>query len=86
MPRRETEVGRLGAAGLRAELDLRNEKINRKVREHSLAKVPLIIVIGKREAAEGTVSIRRLGHKEQEVVALDEAVARLTREAEVPAP
>ncbi|MCZ6523167.1 MAG: threonine--tRNA ligase, partial [Alphaproteobacteria bacterium] len=82
----QTVVERLGAAGLRAELDLRNEKINRKVREHSLAKVPLIIVIGKREAGDGTVSIRRLGHKGQEVVALDEAVARLTREAEVPAP
>ena len=81
-----TVVERLCAAGLRAELDLRNEKINRKVREHSLAKVPLIIVIGKREAAQATVSIRRLGHKGQEVVALDEAVARLTREAEVPAP
>ena len=81
-----TVVERLGAAGLRAELDLRNEKINRKVREHSLAKVPLIIAIGKREAGDGTVSIRRLGHKGQEVVALDEAVARLTREAEVPAP
>ncbi len=82
----QTVVERLGAAGLRAELDLRNEKINRKVREHSLAKVPLIIAIGKREAGDGTVSIRRLGHKGQEVVALDEAVARLTREAEVPAP
>ncbi len=79
-------VERMAAAGLRAELDLRNEKINRKVREHSLAKVPLLIAIGKREADNGTVSIRRLGQKGQEVVALDEAVARLRQEAEVPAP
>jgi threonyl-tRNA synthetase len=74
----------LAAAGLRAELDLRNEKINYKVREHSLAKVPAIIAIGKREAEDGTVSLRRLGSKQQEVLALDEAVARLREEAVAP--
>jgi threonyl-tRNA synthetase len=74
----------LVAAGLRAELDLRNEKINYKVREHSLAKVPAIIAIGKREAEDGTVSLRRLGSKQQEVLALDEAVARLREEAVAP--
>jgi threonyl-tRNA synthetase len=79
-----TVQARLAAAGLRAELDLRNEKINLKVREHSLAKVPAIIAIGKREAEEGTVSVRRLGSKGQEVLALDEAVVRLTEEAVVP--
>jgi threonyl-tRNA synthetase len=74
----------LDAAGLRAEADLRNEKINYKVREHSLAKVPVLLVVGKREAEEGTVAVRRLGVKEQEVLALEEAVNRLKREAEVP--
>ena len=54
-------------AGLRVEADLRNEKINYKVREHSLAKVPVLLVVGKKEAAERTVSIRRLGSQEQNV-------------------
>ena len=72
------------AAGLRAELDTRNEKINYKIREHSLAKVPAILVIGKREAAEGTVALRRLGGKDQEVLALDEAIHRLESEAAMP--
>jgi threonyl-tRNA synthetase len=75
---------RLVAAGLRAELDLRNEKINYKVREHSIAKTPLIFVLGEREAAEGTVSIRRLGDKGQEVLALDKAVDILREEATPP--
>lgn len=75
---------RLVDAGLRAELDLRNEKINYKVREHSMAKTPLIFVLGEREAAEGTVSIRRLGHKGQEVLALDKAVDILLEEATPP--
>ena len=74
----------LKAAGIRAEVDLRNEKINYKVREHSLAKVPLIYVLGEREAREGTVSIRRLGDQKQEVLALDEALARLRSEAKAP--
>jgi threonyl-tRNA synthetase len=77
-------IAALGAAGLRAELDLRNEKIGYKVREHSVAKVPVILVIGKREADERTVTLRRLGGKEQEVLALEEAVNRLKREAAVP--
>jgi threonyl-tRNA synthetase len=75
---------RLVDAGLRAELDLRNEKINYKVREHSIAKTPLIFVLGEREAAEGTVSIRRLGDKGQEVLALDKAVDILREEATPP--
>jgi threonyl-tRNA synthetase len=74
----------LDAAGLRAEADLRNEKINYKVREHSLAKVPVLLVVGRREAEDGTVAVRRLGVKDQEVLALDEAVNRLKREAAVP--
>jgi threonyl-tRNA synthetase len=74
----------LAAAGLRAETDLRNEKINYKVREHSLAKVPVILVVGKKEAAEGTVALRRLGGQKQEVLALTEAVNRLKAEAAVP--
>jgi threonyl-tRNA synthetase len=72
------------AAGLRVETDLRNEKINYKVREHSLAKVPALLVVGKREAETRSVAIRRLGGKEQEILALDEAVARLKAEAAPP--
>ena len=67
--------------GLRAESDLRNEKINYKVREHSLAKVPVMLVVGKKEAAERTVSIRRLGQEKQEVLSLDAALAALAAEA-----
>ncbi|SFO08278.1 threonine--tRNA ligase [Sphingomonas sp. OK281] len=74
----------LRKAGLRVETDLRNEKINYKVREHSLAKVPLLFVVGKREADEGTVAIRRLGSQGQEMMALDEAIARLADEARAP--
>jgi len=75
---------RLSAAGLRAELDLSNEKINYKVRNHSLAKVPLMLVVGRREAETVSVSLRRLGGKDQEVLALDDVVARLREEARVP--
>lgn len=75
---------KLAAAGLRVETDLRNEKINYKVREHSLAKVPALLVVGKREAEEGTVAVRRLGSQGQEIVSLDEIVARLVAEAKAP--
>jgi threonyl-tRNA synthetase len=71
-------------AGLRAEADLRNEKINYKVREHSLAKVPVLLVVGKREAEEETVSVRRLGSQEQQVMKLDAVVLMLTDEAVPP--
>jgi len=71
-------------AGLRVEGDLRNEKINYKVREHSLAKIPVLLVVGKKEAAERTVSIRRLGSEGQQVMALDAALAALAREAVPP--
>jgi len=75
-------VAQLQAAGLRAEADLRNEKINYKVREHSLAKVPLLLVVGKREAEEGTVAVRRLGSDEhQKVMGLDEAIGLFSAEA-----
>ncbi|NJC35061.1 threonyl-tRNA synthetase [Sphingomonas jejuensis] len=74
----------LARAGLRAETDARNEKINYKVREHSLAKVPVMLVVGKREADERTVAVRRLGSQAQEVVPLDEIVARLAMEAMAP--
>ncbi|MET0363828.1 MAG: threonine--tRNA ligase [Sphingobium sp.] len=76
---------KLRAAGIRVETDLRNEKINYKVREHSLAKVPNLLVVGKREAEEGTVALRRLGSDEhQKVVSLDEIVERLRIEALAP--
>jgi threonyl-tRNA synthetase len=71
-------------AGLRVASDLRNEKINYKVREHSLAKVPALLVVGKKEAAERTVSVRRLGQEKQEVMALDDALAALAAEAVAP--
>jgi threonyl-tRNA synthetase len=74
----------LKAAGLRAEADLRNEKINYKVREHSVAKVPVLLVVGKREAEERTVSVRRLGSQEQQVMKLDAAIAALAAEAVPP--
>lgn len=77
-------VAALRAAGLRAEIDLRNEKINYKVREHSLAKTPVIFALGKKEGAERTVSIRRLGSQAQSVLPLDEAIAELTKEATPP--
>ena len=75
----------LEEAGVRAEIDLRNEKINYKVREHSVAKVPLIAVVGRREAEQRTVALRRLGGKEQEVLALAEAVIKVKAEATPPA-
>ncbi len=74
----------LKAAGIRAETDLRNEKINYKVREHSLAKVPHLLVVGKREAEEGTVAIRTLGEERQRVMPLAEAIAMLKAEATPP--
>ncbi|MEZ2409451.1 threonyl-tRNA synthetase [Bosea sp. OAE752] len=70
--------------GLRARADLRNEKISYKVREHSLAKVPVIIAVGKREAEEKTVTLRRLGSQAQTVMPLSEAIAVLTQEALAP--
>ncbi|HEX9905668.1 MAG TPA: threonine--tRNA ligase, partial [Propylenella sp.] len=72
------------AAGLRAEIDLRNEKINYKVREHSLQKVPAMLVCGKREAEEGSVNIRRLGSQQQTSMALSAAIGALTDEAVPP--
>jgi threonyl-tRNA synthetase len=78
-------AAKLVAAGFRAEADTRNEKINYKVREHSLAKVPLLLVVGKREAEEGSVAIRRLGSEDrQQVMSLDEAMAMLRAEATPP--
>jgi len=74
----------LVAAGLRAEADTRNEKINYKVREHSLAKVPVILAIGQREVEDRTVTLRRLGEKQTRTVTLDEVVADLAREARPP--
>lgn len=74
----------LKSAGMQAELDIRNEKINYKIREHSHAKVPVILVVGKREAEEGKVAMRRLGGKDQEILALKEAIDILCKEAKAP--
>ncbi len=77
-------VARFKAAGLRTEIDLRNEKVGYKVREHSVGKVPVIAVVGKNEAAEGKVALRRLGSQAQEVVSVEEAIRILTEEATPP--
>ena len=77
-------LAKLQAAGIRAETDLRNEKINYKVREHSVQKVPHLLVVGKREAEEGTVAMRTLGAEHQKVMPLDEAIAMLRAEATPP--
>ena len=77
-------VAKLRKAGLVAESDTRNEKINYKVREHSLAKVPVILVVGNREAEEGTVSMRRLGSQQSQSMTLEEAIAMLAEEATPP--
>jgi len=71
-------------AGLRVDLDLRNEKINYKVREHSLMKIPVMLVVGKKEAETGQVSIRRFGSEKQTVMSLEEALASLVEEATPP--
>ena len=80
----EEAASAMRTAGLRVETDLRNAKINYKVREHSDQKVPIIAVIGGREAEERTLSIRRLGSKNSTVIALDEAVAQFVEEATPP--
>jgi threonyl-tRNA synthetase len=77
-------VAELARAGLRAEADLRNEKINYKVREHSLAKIPVILAVGKREIAERTVALRRLGAQNQTTLPLAAAVEQLRAEAVTP--
>jgi threonyl-tRNA synthetase len=77
-------AAQMRAAGLRVDLDLRNEKINYKVREHSLAKIPVMAVVGAREAAERKVSARRLGSERQEILDLDEATRRFADEATPP--
>ena len=71
---------RLLSSGVRAELDLRNEKISYKVREHSVTKIPVILVVGKREAEESTVAVRRLGGKAQDMMSLDQAVQQFAKE------
>ena len=76
----------LKVKGVRVTVDLRNEKISYKVREHSLQKIPVILVVGRREAEEGTVAIRRLGSKQQENLSLDEAVAQLVTDNAGPSP
>ncbi len=77
-------AAQLRAAGIRVDSDLRNEKINYKVREHSLAKVPHLLVVGKREAEEGTVAVRTLGQEGQRIMPLVEAIAMLKAEATPP--
>ncbi|MEM6410804.1 MAG: threonine--tRNA ligase [Pseudomonadota bacterium] len=75
---------KLRAAGLRVETDLRSEKINYKVREHSVQKVPIIAVVGAKEAEEGTLALRRFGSKAQEMISLKDALTKLAEEATAP--
>src|SRR6266576_633983 len=86
-PRKATNTPRSSPprrGGLRVEIDLRNEKINYKVREHSLAKIPALLVVGKKEAETHSGSIRRLGSEGQTVMPTDEALAALVDEATPP--
>ena len=80
----EAAADRLRAAGLRVELDTRNEKINYKIREHSLAKVPVIAVVGRKEAETGQLSLRRFGSDRPAILTLDAAAAVLAEEATPP--
>ena len=77
----KTLAGKLKSAGIRGETDFRDEEINYKGREHSLAKVPLMLIAGKREAEEGRITVRRLGVEKQETMSVDEAIAMLRAEA-----
>ena len=77
----EAGLAALRTAGLHVRTDLRNEKINAKVREHSLAHVPVLVVVGRKEAESRSVALRRLGSQAQEVLTLEEAVAHLAAEA-----
>ncbi len=77
-------VAELRAAGVRAEADIRNEKINYKVREHSVGKVPVILAVGMKEVEDRTVSMRRLGEKHSKVLDLAEVVSQLSDEATAP--
>lgn len=77
-------VNKLKAAGLYAKADLRNEKINYKIREHSLAKVPVIAVVGAKEKADGTVTVRRIGSESQEVMKVEDFIATMVKEATMP--
>jgi threonyl-tRNA synthetase len=77
-------AGRLREAGMRVDTDLSNEKINAKVREHSLGHVPLILAVGRRDMENNTVSVRRLGSEKQEVLELGAAVTTLSQEARPP--
>jgi threonyl-tRNA synthetase len=79
-----TRPSRPDRAGLRAEADIRNEKINYKVREHSVGKVPVILAVGRKEVEDGTVTVRRLGEKQTQVMPLDALVAELAAEAVPP--
>ena len=80
----EEVAAKFKAAGLRVETDLRNEKVGYKVREHSVGKVPVIAVVGRNEAAEGKVALRRLGSQAQEILTVEEAIRVLTDEATPP--
>ncbi len=80
----EEVAAKLRAAGLYAKTDLRNEKINYKIREHSVAKIPVIAVVGAKEKENGTVTVRRLGSEKQELMALDDFIAALKKEATMP--
>ena len=70
-------------AGINIEMDLKNQKINYKIREHSLAKVPLLLICGEKEVKKKSVTVRRLGSEKQETLSLDKAVRKITKEIEI---
>ena len=80
----EEVVEALRARGIRAVSDLRNEKINYKVREHSHQKIPLVAVVGRREADERTIALRTLGGKDQEMMSLNDALEAIAAQARAP--
>ena len=80
----ETVYSKLVSIGLRVKTDIRNEKLSYKIREHSLSKIPVIIILGERESQEGSVTLRRLGNNKQTTITLDEASAMLCQEAKIP--
>ncbi|GHS91820.1 hypothetical protein AGMMS49949_02870 [Alphaproteobacteria bacterium] len=80
----QSVVEKLRQQGLRAELDARNETLSYKVREHSLQKIPYVLVVGRKEAADGTVTVRKLGTDAQQTVPVDEFVERLVDEGRLP--
>ena len=70
--------------GIKCEVDLKNQKINYKIREHSLAKVPLLLICGKKESTNKTVTVRKLGSEKQETVKISDLLKKMSKENKLP--